>query len=205
MYKIESIRRNDDSKEAVVICNGEYFRITVHDLDMLQIEELSEIDEEGRELLHQAVVRLSCIKKAFDHLSYGDLTEKQLRDKLTRKFDRELAADVASLFVERGYVNDLRIAERYAETFYDFKNMGLNRIRSELYRRGVSKENIKVVMSKYEDEDQIERVEEFVRKKYDVSRLDDMNYRRKVYASAVRAGFSNSDISDFLRNFESEY
>ena len=69
MFKIESIRRNDDSKEAVVICNGEYFRITVHDLDMLDVEEQCEIDEETFELLNQAVVRLSCIKKAFDFLS----------------------------------------------------------------------------------------------------------------------------------------
>ena len=205
MFKIESIRRNDDSKEAVVICNGEYFRITVHDLDMLAVEGQCEIDEETFELLNQAVVRLSCIKKAFDFLSYGDLTEKQLRDKLSRKFDKELSADVAQLFVERGYVDDLRIAERYAETFYEFKNMGFNRIKAELYRRGVSKENIDIVLSKYENEDQCERIEEFVRKKYDVSRSGDVAYRRKVYVGAIRAGFSGSDIGDFLRNFESEF
>ena len=44
--------------------------------------------------------------------------------------------------VERGYINDSRLAERYTETFYEFKNMGLNKIRNELYRRGISKEDI---------------------------------------------------------------
>ena len=205
MYVIESIRRKDDSNEAVVICNGEYFKITVHDLENLQIAEQDVIDEDIFSSLSQAGDRLSCIKKAFDYLSYGDLSEKQLKDKLLRKFDKNLAIDVAALFVERGYINDLRLAERYIETFYEFKNMGLRRIRSELIRRGISKENIDAALSKYEEDDQCPRVEEFIRKKYDVSKLDDIKYRRKVYAGAVRAGFDCSDVSDFLRNFESEF
>ena len=146
MYKINSIRRNDDSNEAVVICNDEYFRITVRDLENLELEEGMDIDDETYQLLNEGVERLSCIKKAFDFLSYGDLSEKQLRDKLMRKFNKELASDVAELFVERGYVNDLRLAERYVETFYVFKNMGFNRIRSELYKRGISKENIDLAL-----------------------------------------------------------
>ncbi len=205
MHKIDSVRRNDDSNEAVVICDGEYFRITVHDLEIMEIEDGDLIDDEVFEHLGEASERLSCIKKAFDFLSYGDLSEKQLRDKLMRKFDKDLACDVAALFVERGYIDDLKLAERYAETFYEFKNMGLSRIRSELYRRGISRENIEIALEKYENEDQSERIEEFVRKKYDTSRLSDANYRRKVYSGAIRAGFASSDISDFLRNFESEY
>ena len=39
MHKIDSVRRNDDSNEAVVICDGEYFRITVHDLETMDIED----------------------------------------------------------------------------------------------------------------------------------------------------------------------
>jgi SOS response regulatory protein OraA/RecX len=118
-----------------------------------------------------------------------------------KEFDVE---SVASLLVERGYVNDARLAERYAETFYVFKNMGLKKIRNELYRRGISSDDIENALSKYETEDQSDRIEEFVRKKYDISRLDDANYRRKVYAGAMRAGFSSGDVCDFLRNFESE-
>ncbi len=205
MYNIDAIRRNDDSNEAVVCCGGESYRITMHDLEIIGIEEGDCVDDETLLALDEAVERLSCIKKAFDFLSYGDLSERQLRDKLCRKFPKELSADVAALFVERGYVNDARLAERYAETFYIFKNMGLSRIKSELYRRGISRENIDSALEKYEDEDQSERIEEFIRKKYDVSLLGDIKYRRKVYSGAVRAGFNGSDVGDFLRNFESEW
>ncbi len=204
MYIIESILRDSNSNEAVVIFNRNSYRITVHDLDVLGFEEGSAINEEEFDALLEAVERLSCIKKAFDYLSYGDLSEKQLRDKLTRKFSKELSADVAQLFVERGYVDDAKLAERYAETFYEFKNMGLQRIRNELFRRGISRENIENAISKYEYEDQTERIEEFIRKKYDISKMRDIKYRQKVYAGAVRAGFSGSDIGDVLRNFESE-
>ena len=204
MYCIDRIYRDENSNEAVVICSGESYRITAFDLENLSLEEGDEISEDIFELLEQAVLRLSCIKKAFDYLSYGDLSEKQLRDKLTRKFPKELSADVAALFVERGYVNDARLAERYAETFYCFKNMGLAKIRNELYRRGISREDIENALSVYENEDQRERIIEFINLKYDVSKLDDVKYRQKVYAGAIRAGFSSSDVSDVLRNFESE-
>lgn len=204
MYYITDIRRDDNSNEAIVLCGGERYRITVRDLDNMEIQEGDSIDDEQLEALVEADERLSCIKKAFDFLSYGDLSEKQLRDKLCRKFSKELSADVAELFVERGYVNDARLAERYAETFYEFKNMGLGRIRNELFKRGISRENIENALAKYEYEDQTERIEEFIRKKYDVSKLDDIKYRQKVYAGALRAGFSGTDVGDFLRNFESE-
>ncbi len=204
MYTIKSVLRDDNSNEAVVILNSDSYRITVHDLEVLGFEEGSEISDEEVDALLEAVERLSCIKKAFDHLSYGDLSEKQLRDKLARKFSKELSSDVAQLFVERGYVDDAKLAERYAETFYEFKNMGLQRIRNELYRRGISRENIENAVAKYECESQTERIEEFIRKKYDISKLNDIKYRQKVYAGALRAGFSGSDVGDVLRNFESE-
>ncbi|MBO5870482.1 MAG: RecX family transcriptional regulator [Clostridia bacterium] len=204
MYKIEAILRDNNSNEAVVIVGGNSYRITVHDLDTIGLEEGSLVDEKEIELLNEAVERLLCIKKAFDFLSYGDLSEKQLRDKLCRKFPRELSSDVARLFVERGYVNDARLAERYAETFYEFKNMGLQRIRNELFRRGISKDDIENAIAKYESEDQYERIEVFIRKKYDISKMNDIKYRQKVYSGALRAGFSGADIGDVLRNFESE-
>jgi regulatory protein len=138
-------------------------------------------------------------------LSYGDLSEKQLRDKLSRKFSKELSTDVADLMVERGYVNDNLLAKRYAETFYEFKNMGLTRIKNELYKRGISKDDIDAAISKYVDLDQSERIEAFVTKKYDMSRINDIKYKQKVYTGAIRAGFSSSDIVDFISKFESEY
>ncbi len=204
MFVIDKIFRNDGSNEAVVICNGESYRITAYDLETMGFEEGDAVDETELSLLIEATERLSCIKKAFDYLSYGDLSEKQLRDKLSRKFSKELSAQVAELFVERGYVNDARLAERYAETFYEFKNMGLGKIRNELYRRGISREHIENALEKYQYEEQGERLAAFIEKKYDVAKLNDIKYRRKVYAGAVRAGFAGSDIGDYLRNFESE-
>lgn len=204
MFSVARILRDDNSNEATVICNNCSYRITVHDLDVIGIEEGDEIEEDVIESLTMAVDRLACIKKAFDFLSYGDLSEKQLFVKLCRKFPKELSADVAALFVERGYVNDALLAERYAETFYEFKNMGIGRIKNELYKRGISKENIDEALAKYEYLDQSDRIEEFIRKKYDIARLDDIKYRQKVYTGAVRAGFSGSDIIDVISKFESE-
>ncbi len=205
MFTVTRILKNENSNEATVICDGESYHITAYDLEALCLVEGAEIDDETIESLTNAVERLACIKKAFDYLSYGDLSEKQLRDKLSRKFSKELSTDVAALMVERGYVNDNLLAKRYAETFYEFKNMGLTRIKNELYKRGISKDDIDDAISKYVDLDQSERIEAFVTKKYDMSRINDIKYKQKVYTGAIRAGFSSSDIVDFISKFESEY
>lgn len=204
MYKINAVLRDDNSNEVTVLCNGDSYRITRHDFEELNIEENDTVDDDIIERLNDAVERLSCIKKAFDFLSYGDLSKKQLADKLSRKFPKELSSDVAELFSERGYVNDARLAERYAETFYEFKNMGLGKIRNELFRRGIPREDIENALEKYECMDQCDRIEEFITKKYDISQMSDPKYRRKVYSGALRAGFSGSDIGDVIRRFESE-
>ncbi|MBR0231511.1 MAG: RecX family transcriptional regulator [Clostridia bacterium] len=205
MYRINAIRRAEGSNEVTVICEGESFRITAHDVDTLGLEEDGVIDESEYASLCESRERLACIQKAFTHLEYGDLSERQLRDKLRKKFPAELSAEVASLFAERGYVDDARLAERYAETFYEYKNMGLGRIREQLYRRGISRENIENALAKYAEEDQYERIREYIAKKYDGERIaSDEKYRRKVYSGLLRAGFSSSDVSDVLRNIESE-
>ena len=205
MYRINGIRRSEGSNEVTVLCEGESFHVTTHDAESLGLAEGVVVDENGYVLLCEARERLACIQKAFTHLEYGDLSERQLRDKLRKKFPAELSGEVASLFAERGYVNDARLAERYAETFYEYKNMGLGKIREQLYRRGISRENIENALAKYAEEDQYERIREYIAKKYDGSQIaSDEKYRRKVYSGLLRAGFSSSDISDVLRNFESE-
>jgi SOS response regulatory protein OraA/RecX len=82
--------------------------------------------------------------------------------------------------------------------------MGITRIRNELYKRGICKEDIDDAVSKYVDLDRSERIEAFITKKYDISRINDIKYKQKVYAGAVRAGFSGSDIVDFFSRIESE-
>ncbi|MBO4452442.1 MAG: RecX family transcriptional regulator, partial [Clostridia bacterium] len=200
-----AVVRSDGSNEVFVRCQGEGFYITSHDAEILGLTEGERIDEETFNALNEARERLLCIKKAFDHLSYGDLSKRQLRDKLRKKFPPRLCEDVAELFAERGYINDARLAERYAETFYEFKNMGLGKIREQLFRRGISREDIDNALSKYENENQYDRIREFINKKYDPERFGDEKYRRKVYAGAVRAGFSGSDVADVLRNYESDW
>ena len=205
MYRITDILRSPDSNEVTVLCSGDSYRITAHDIEALEISVGDDIDEDIIAALEEATERLKCIKKAFDFLSYGDLSEKQLHDKLYKKFPKELSADVASLMAERGYVDDRKLAERYAETFYEFKNMGIGKIREQLYRRGISREIIDEVLEKYISEDQHQRVIEFIAKKYDKSKMADPAYKRKVYAGCIRAGFPSSDISDVLRNFDSDF
>lgn len=204
MYLITAVTSDENSKEVYVVCADEGYRITVHDAETIGICEGAELDGDSFAALCEAGERLACIKKAFDFLSYGDLSRRQLCERLCRKFSKEMSADVASLMEERGYIDDRRLAEKYAETFYVFKNMGLSRIKNELYRRGIGREDIESALARYENEPQAERALEYAKKKFDLTLVSDRKYRAKVYSALMRAGFSGGDISDALRDFESE-
>ncbi len=204
MYRITQILTDPNSNEALVTCEGERYRITCFDLETMGISEGDTLDEDAFALLCESGEWLSCIKKSFDHLSYGDLSRRQLFDKLKRKFPESLCESVCDLLTERGYIDDLRLAKRYAQTFYEFKNMGLARIRNELYRRGIGREEICEALSEYEELDQVPRVLEYATKKYDLTEISDRKYRQKVFAGLIRAGFSSEDVSDALSRYESE-
>lgn len=204
MYPVTRIISDDGSKEVYVVCGDGGYRITQHDFTEMEISEGDVLSEEEYAQLIEASDRLRCVKKAFEYLSYGDLSVKQLYDKLCRKFPKELSMDVAELMREHSYVDDRKLACRYAETFYVFKNFGLIKIREELYRRGIGKEDTEAALAPYIQEDQVPRVIEYAKKKYELSGLSDPKYRRKVYSGLMRAGFACSDITDALNKIESE-
>ena len=83
-------------------------------------------------------------------------------------------------------------------------SFGIAKVQLNFDSANISKENIEDALSEYENEDQYDRIEQFIRKKYDISKMNDIKYRQKVYAGSLRAGFNGSDVGEVIRNFESE-
>lgn len=201
MHIIERVFRDDENHEAFVVCEGHKYRITTVDCGRLGIEEGVSLSDEMLEELTEAESRLACVQKAFVHLSYGDMSKKRLIEKLARVFDKTLCRETADLLEERGYINDTRLAERYAENYYEIRSYGPMRIKQELYAKGFSLDLIEQTLEPYRNMDHRDKIAELLEQKFSRENLADVSVKKKAVAWLNRQGYSWSDVSDVLNDY----
>lgn len=136
-------------------------------------------------------------------LSYSDHSAKNLVSKLVQKgHKREYAENAVLKLEEYGYVNDVRYAERVAESLSERKGMNVRAIKTELIRKGISKEIADIVTEKL-DFDPILRIIDLLNTKYAHKIYDEKGVKRTV-ASLQRLGYRWSDINSAFRRLEIE-
>ncbi|MBP5231689.1 MAG: RecX family transcriptional regulator [Clostridia bacterium] len=199
-YPVLSVDLYPDRHEAVVDCAGKH-RITIVACEQLGITEGMTLTEDEFERLVHAEQWLACIQKALSHLDYGDCSKRRLSEKLKRFFEPEMVAEVVDYLAEKGYLNDLGLAERYAGNYYDVRNYGPMRIRKELFGKGFDGEVVSKVTERYFKMDHTEKVVELIRKKYADADFKDPAAARKASAWLYSLGYSWSDISQVLDSF----
>ena len=95
-------------------------------------------------------------EKALRLLEFRAHSEKELRDKLkiagAKEEDIETVLDFCR---EYGFVNDRQFAKMKARDLKNLKKYGLQRIKSELYQKGISAEYVEEAVSEI-DEDEAE-------------------------------------------------
>ena len=202
MLILEKLLVDEERKEATVHCAGSRFRITLYDCNRLCLEQGMDVSDELLEELQAAESRLSCIQKAFAHLAYGDLSKKRLYEKLRRHFEAPLCKETVDLFEERGYLNDLRLAERYADNYYSLRSYGPMRIKQELYGKGFTAEVIDTVLEPYRSMDHREKITELLEQKFRGASLEDPAIKKKAAAWLNRQGYGWSDVSDVLNDYQ---
>lgn len=129
-------------------------------------------------------------------LVFADNTEKNLRDKLTRKGFNEEAIDAAvNKMKEAGLINDARLMQSVSEYLADKKLYGRARIKLELQKKGFDKqligENFNECIS---DVDFKENCLKLVHKKKLVDKIKDSKTARAVTAALARYGYGYAEI-----------
>ena len=143
----------------------------------------------------------AALDAAAKQLSYRALSAKMLRDKLLDKGHDEQAADYALAWLaERNLLDDAAFAESVVRS-YARKGYGAARIRQELTRRGVSREDAETAMQTFSpDRAQILAL-------LDKRLRGDLSDRReidKAVAALQRRGFSWGDIKGALEEYGEE-
>lgn len=160
----------------------------------------------GRELTEEAAAALTAglrsrqmRERALELLS----RKPQSRRELTRKLNEwgagpEEADAVCDRMEELGYLNEAAYAARIVEV-YSARGFGEKKLRDELYRRGVPREEWDEALARVEDSTQA--IDDFLQKKL-TGWTGDRKQLQKVTAALARRGFSWSDIRDALARYE---
>lgn len=165
-----------------------------------------EIDEEELADFQKAAGSRIAFNSAMFSLDMRDHSVREIKTKLLRKYDAESVESAVDRLVELGLVNDERYAENFARQLYEYKKYGRNRIKSELYRRGISSDIINNTLDELfeaEEADNVQRIVDIINKKY-YNKMIDENSRRKVFAALMRLGYGYSDIRQAMSEFSDD-
>ena len=140
----------------------------------------------------------AALDDAAKQLSYRELSAKALREKLLKKGHSEDAADYALAWLaERRLLDDSRFAETTVRS-YDRRGYGALRIRQELRKRGVSREDADAAMEEYEPNDAA--LHALLDKKLK-GNLSDPKAVQRAVAYLQRRGFQWGDIRRALNEY----
>ena len=183
-----------DNEFAFVLYKGE--------LHMYHIEVGRDISETDYEEITQKVLPKRAKLRAMKLLQKKTYTEKQLMDKLMEGFYPESLVQEAIAYVKSyHYVDDLRYALDYIT--YHQASKPLNRIRDDLFRKGIAKDVLEAAMVKWEEQggenDELSMVNLHLQKKGYADNME-RKEKQRIYAYLLRKGFSVETITKAMKN-----
>ncbi|MBP3938091.1 MAG: regulatory protein RecX [Clostridia bacterium] len=165
-----------------------------------------EIDDGDLAAFKEAAGSRLAFNSAMFSLDLRDHSQREMRKKLSAKFDENSVNEAVEKLVDLGFINDRRYAENLTRELFERKKYGKNRVKNELFRRGIDSEIINDVIENYENEndtDNVKTIVDIIRKKY-YNKLVDEKSRQRVVAALVRLGYSFSDIRQAMSEFSSD-
>ena len=147
--------------------------------------------------------------QALRFLSFRPRSEKEVVDYLIKKISQTAnvnyyqarqspqVAKVVDKLKRYNYINDFEFAKWWVGSRTKSKPKGKLLIRLELIKKGVDKETIQKVFSKYPSEAQLAKVA-IAKKMKSYLQLPDSQFKRKIYTYLARRGFSQDAIRQTL-------
>ncbi|MCD7827970.1 MAG: recombination regulator RecX [Clostridiales bacterium] len=180
-----------------IYCDGEY--VASVDLDTwysMNYFDGSEIDSDELAELKTSIDNRLAYARALRYLTLRAHSEGELYNKLLTKHSAESAQYAIEKCGELGFLDDVDFARRFASELAQNKHYGVQRIKNELYAKGIDRSIINDTVSEL-DFDFVESIKKVIEKKY-YSNLFDEKGRGKIIAALMRLGHNYSDIKTAL-------
>ena len=197
--KIEAQKRSKDRVNIYV--DEEYFMAVYTELVYTHsLKKGMEIDKESLENLLHDEMYMKAKNKALTILSKSDQSEKKLKEKLLNDFDENIVEDVIDFLKGYKLINDNLLAEKIVHDNMNLSKFGKNKIKQNLYNKGIAASDIQDALSQIDPDDEYENAKYLAEKRLKRLRGEDKNkINQKIYQHLAYKGFSYDIIKRVLR------
>ena len=184
MSTITKIEVQKNNKDRVNIYVDEEFFAGL-DLELVYTLNLSKGQTIDAERMKEIIYKdnISKVKsKALKIINKAEQSEKTLRDKL-KDYDEEIVDIVIEYLKDCKFVNDKDFAKRIASSNSNVSKFGKNKIKQNLYKKGIDREYIDEAIDEIDEDVEFENAVYLAEKRYKSVKNDD---KRKVYQKLIQ-------------------
>lgn len=198
--KITKIEPQRNSERVNIYINGEFAFGLMREIQYKYgLREDTEVDKQFIDEILLEEEWLKSKDKALRFLSYRQRSHKEIEDKLKKEgFSQQIINRTIEFLKSYNLIDDLTFAKNFMTDKSNINKYGPERIKYELYMKGIPEDIINKVMDEYDDEYSVAL--ELAKKKIKSYKDDDRNaIYRKLGGFLQRKGFSYECISKILR------
>ena len=196
--KIEVQKKNTDRVNIYV--DDEFFMAIYTELVYsFNLKKGMEIDVENfKSILNQEML-LKAKNKALNILSKADQSERKIREKLSTDFEEETIDNVIEFLLKNKFIDDDLLAQKIVNTNVNLNKYGKNKIKQNLYNKGLSKESINEVILEIDVDKEFENAMYLAKKRYERVKNEDKNkIHQKISQHLAYKGFDYDIIKRVL-------
>ncbi len=196
--KIEAQKKNDDRVNIYV--NDEFFIAIFTELVYtFNLKKGMTIEEESLKHILKEEMYMKAKNKALNILAKADQSEKKIREKLSSDFEDDTIDMVIEFLKKNNFINDDILAQKIVNTNVNLNRCGKNRIKQNLYNKGIDKQSIDDAISDIDTDVEFENAMYLAKKRYDrVKKEDKRKIYQKISQHLAYKGFSYDIIKRVL-------
>lgn len=197
--KIEAQKKSKDRVNIYV--DEEYFMAVYAELVYTHsLKKGMEIDKESLESLLHDEIYMKAKNKALSVLSKSDQSEKKLREKLLNDYDENIVEEVIEFLKGYKLIDDNLLAEKIVHDNMNLSKFGKNKIKQNLYNKGISASDIQDAISQIDPDEEYENAKYLAEKRLKRLKGEDKNkINQKIYQHLAYKGFNYDIIKRVLR------
>ena len=196
--KIEAQKKNTDRVNIYV--NDEFFMSIFTELVYtFNLKKGLDIEEEHLQTILKDEMYIKAKNKALSILSKADQSEKNIKDKLSADFEEDTIDNVIEFLKKYNFINDSLLAQKIVNTNVNLNKCGKNRIKQNLYNKGLDRNSIDEAISELDTDVEFENAMYLAKKRYErVKKEDKRKIYQKISQHLTYKGFSYDIVKSVL-------